>query len=60
MEDPASPRRSGIAIVIAALIVAIGLILSSALPRYELEGRYTFDRWTGELCDRQGCWNPRR
>lgn len=42
--------------IVAALILAIGLVLHALLPRYQWQGeRVIFDRWTGTAC----LWNVR-
>lgn len=60
--ERAAPRSRGPSswsVIAAALILGGSLLVHGCLPRYEQEGRYTFDRWTGEVCDRSRCWNPR-
>ncbi len=49
--------------VVAAAILALGLVLNALLPRYEAVdagGRlWVLDRWTGEVCSYNGRCFPR-
>lgn len=45
-------------LIVSAALIALGLVLHAALPRYEYAANgLVLDRWTGEVCSRQaGCW----
>lgn len=47
------------AVVLAALILAIGLALHALLPRYQWSDGVIFDRWTGEACGLERGTGPR-
>lgn len=44
-------------LIVAAALVALGLALHAALPRYQYAANnVVLDRWTGEMCNGRVCW----
>jgi hypothetical protein len=60
---PAAPPLWRSPVVVAAVVVALGLLLHAIFPRYEATNTpgLTVDRWTGASCyGMDGCKKPQR
>jgi hypothetical protein len=58
---PAAPPLWRSPVVVAAVVVALGLLLHAIFPRYEATSYpgVTIDRWTGAMCaPAAGCTKP--